>query len=366
MKIAVVMNDFSGTGVPRVTLRLTEGLIARGNEVEIVVLNPHGPMRNQVSTSAKVEELNVSRAITAVPKIIKYLKNSKPDAIIAAEDQLGIVAAFSCLVSRSNAKILVTSHVPYSKTSLSKGMKGKVFVSALKLLWRRIDIFTTVSAGLADDMAVETGIPREEIKVLHNAVIQEENIARNPNRDLHPFFSSGDKVLLAMGSLHRRKGFHDLVEAMRLLKDKASLRLIILGEGRERANLQQQIDGAGLTDRVDLAGYSDDPFGYLQTADLFVLPSYFEGLPTVLIEALSCGCPVVASDCVAGPREILSDGHFGLLTPVGAPQALSDGISEMLSKEHNEASLFSRARSFTADAIVVRVESLLEEKAMKR
>lgn len=359
MKIAVLMNDFSGTGVPRVTLRLTEGLIARGHEVELVVLNPKGPMRNQVPTSAKVEELNVSRAITATPKIIRYLKKSKPVTIIAAEDQLGIIAAFSCLVIRSNAKILVTSHVPYSKTNLAKGLKGKIFVSALKLLWRRIDVFTTVSAGLADDMAAETGIPREEIKVLHNAVIQEENIARNPNRDLHPFFSSGDKVLLAMGSLHRRKGFHDLVEVMRLLKDKASLRLIILGEGRERANLQQKIDDAGLKDKVDLAGYSDDPFGYLQTADLFVLPSYFEGLPTVLIEALSCGCPVIATDCIAGPKEILAGGEFGRLVPVGGTREMAAAISEVILENPDHEKLFQRARAFTQDNIAYEAEQML-------
>jgi len=360
MHIAVLLNDFSGTGVPRVTLRLIQGMIERGYDIDLLVLNPRGPMRKQVATSANIKELNVSRAIAAVPKIISYIRGKQPDAIIAAEDQLGIVGAFSCVAARSNTKILVTSHVPYSKTNLAKGVKGWFFVSFLRLLWRRIDVFTTVSAGLADDMAEVTGLPRDEIKVLHNAVITEEDIDRRPDVSLHPFFQSGEKVILAIGSLHRRKGFHDLIEAVRLLNESMPVRLIILGEGREKESLQNQIDSARLRDRIDLAGYCDNPFRFLQTADLFVLPSYFEGLPTVLIEALASGCPIVATDCVAGPREILQDGEYGFLVPVGNSEAIAARIEESLNTDSDYKKLWERARSFTANAISGEALSLLE------
>lgn len=357
--IVILLNDFSGTGVPRVSLRLAEGLNELGHKVDIVVLNPFGPMREQVSISVRVVPLNVSRAIMAFPKLSAYLREHTPDCVIAAEDQLGVLAAVACLVSRSRARLLVTSHVPYSCTGLAKGLKGRAFVIALRLLWNRIDIFSTVSAGLADDMTAVTKLPRNEITVLHNAVVRECDISREPDPSIHPFFLSGSKVILGIGSLHRRKGFHDLIEAVRLVLKSEDVRLIILGEGRERESLQRQIIADGLDARVDLAGYCDNPFPFLQTADVFVLPSYFEGLPTVLIEALACGCPSVATDCVAGPNEILKYGEYGKLVQVGNREAMADAIIETLYTPISPAILHQRATDFTANTISRQAVELL-------
>lgn len=357
--IAVLLNDFSGTGVPRVSLRLAEGLHALGHDVDVLVLNPRGPMLKQVSASIRIVPLDVSRAITAMPKLSTYLRANNPDALIAAEDQLGVIAAAACVVSRSRSRLLVTSHVPYSSTGLARGLKGWALVTALRVLWRRIDTFATVSAGLADDMAQVTGLPRSEIRVVHNAVVREVDIARHPEPSIHPFFQSGAKVIVGIGSLHRRKGFHDLIEAVRIVSHKEDVRLIILGEGREREALQRQIAERDLSARIDLAGYCDDPFPFLRTADVFVLPSYFEGLPTVLIEALACGCPCVATDCVAGPREILEEGAYGQLVEVGNCEAMAASILDTLRNPLSTTALHYRAADFTASTISKRVLELL-------
>lgn len=350
-RIAVLLNDFSGTGVPRVTLRLAGELEAQGCDVDILVLRPHGPMAQQVRNSVNIVPLGVSRASIALPKLICYLRKRDPDGLIAAEDQLGIIAAAACILSRRKAHLVVTSHVPYSRTGLCKGTKGKLFLIALRFFWSRINTFATVSAGLADDMAETTGISRTEISVIHNAVVDERSIGRAENKSIHPFFQTCSRVIVGAGSLHRRKGFHDLVEAVRLAAETEDIRLIILGEGRERAKLQAQISQAGLSDRVDLIGYVNDPFPYLQAADLFVLPSYFEGLPTVLIEALACGCPCVATDCIAGPNEILKGGKLGALVRVGDPIGLANAVLATLRNPVEKEVLFNRAADFSAENI---------------
>lgn len=350
-KIAILLNDFSGTGVPRVTLRLAEGLINLGYDIDIIVLNPRGPMRTMIGASTRIVPLNVSRAVKALPKLISYLRTIRPRAIVAAEDQLGIMAAVACILTRSKARLLVTSHVPYSHTNIMRGIKGQVVFAALRLVWRRIDTFSTVSQGLADDMAQETGLPRSEIQVLHNAVVRDEDITRVPDPSIHAFFRSGAKVIVGIGSLHRRKGFHDLIDAVRIVSAIENVRLIILGEGRERESLQNKISEDGLSHIVDLVGYSSNPYAFLQVADLFVLPSYFEGLPTVLIEALACGCPCVATDCVSGPREILVDGELGILVGVGDYEAMAKAIVTTLNSPIPAGVLQHRAADFTASVV---------------
>lgn len=358
--ILILMTDFSGTGVPRVTLRLAAGLAELGYDVELLVLNPRGPMLDQVGVLVKIVPLSSARAITALPKLSRYLRMRKPDVVIAAEDQLGIVAAAACLISGSDARLLVTSHVPYSRSGIMCGLKGWIFKTSLRVLWSRIDIFSTVSKGLADDMSNSMGIPRDQIHVLHNAVIQEADIQRKPDPTCHPFFKTASKVIVGIGSLHPRKGFQDLIEAFRIANEKADLKLIILGEGHYRKALEQQIKIADLTERVDLVGYCSDPFRYLQTADLFVLASHFEGLPTVLIEALACGCPCVATDCLAGPREILADGMWGELVEVKNTEELAEAILTSIANPLDIETLQKRASDFTDKAISRKADALLK------
>jgi glycosyltransferase involved in cell wall biosynthesis len=159
--------------------------------------------------------------------------------------------------------------------------------------------------------------------------------------------------------LTQQKDFPTLIEAFRLLRDKAMARLIILGEGEERGQLEALIMASGLSADVDLHGFVENPYAYLSRADAFVLSSRWEGLPTVLIEALACGCPVVATDCPSGPREILEGGLYGTLVPVGDAAALCAAMYQVLKTRPAKQLLREHAMNYSVDRAASRYIELL-------
>lgn len=360
-RIAIILSDFSGTGVPRVTVNLAKGLNKNSCHVKLLVLNKESDINYHIPSSVEIVDLNASRAITALPKIIRFLIKHKQDAVIAAEDHFGVIAALALSLSMSKAKLLITSHVPISISAPQKsGIKALAFRTAIKLTQYRTTAYTTVSEGLAEDMRSSIKLNQNDIKVLNNPVIDSINIEIPlKKKKIHPFFDDTSKVIVAAGTLHKRKGFHNLIEAFSYLVEKKDIKLIILGDGIEKTNLIKQIQEKKLSDKINLVGFQSQPLCFFNAADLFVLSSYFEGLPTVLIEALAMGCPCVATDCLAGPREILLNGEIGTLVPVGNPSELANGIELELSINRSKTSLTERAQDFTIDKISQKALELL-------
>ena len=124
---------------------------------------------------------------------------------------------------------------------------------------------------------------------------------------------------------------------------------------------EEQVKALGLQDAVHFAGFQANPFAYLLHADLFVLASHYEGLGNVITEALACGVPVVATDCKSGPRELLADGKYGILSPVGDPPALAAAMKESLSMSHDHDALKTYAASFSAQEAADKYLSLVME-----
>jgi len=143
------------------------------------------------------------------------------------------------------------------------------------------------------------------------------------------------------------KTFAGLIDAFAQVCNTIDARLLILGEGECRSALEEQARRLDLEDRLFLPGFTDDPTPYFQHAELFVLSSITEGLPTVIIEALDAGTPVVSTDCPSGPREILADGQFGRLVPVNDTRAMAAAICESLGTTHDGDALRARARDFS-------------------
>jgi glycosyltransferase involved in cell wall biosynthesis len=137
--------------------------------------------------------------------------------------------------------------------------------------------------------------------------------------------------VVAAGRFVREKGFDVLLRAMRSVRDSRVCKLILLGEGPLRDSLNALVSEMGLAADVDFPGFERNPFKFMANADAFVLSSRFEGLPGVLIQAMACGAPVVATDCPSGPSEIISaPGKNGLLVPVDDVQALAAALTRLL------------------------------------
>lgn len=172
---------------------------------------------------------------------------------------------------------------------------------------------------------VWNGFDFELIQQLAEQAVPEAEVSEG-----HPHFE-----ILTVGRLCAVKGFADLIEAVRILvleRNQSGLRLSIAGDGPDRPRLEQQVTASRLSTHVRLTGFASNPYALMRRADLFCLTSYYEGCPNVLVEAMACGVPVVATDCPHGPREILEGGRFGSLVPVAAPQSLADAIQDAMQR----------------------------------
>jgi glycosyltransferase involved in cell wall biosynthesis len=193
------------------------------------------------------------------------------------------------------------------------------------------DGVVSVAQGTADDLVRTAGLRPAHIEVVHNPIVTPELRAMADEPLDHPWFEPGQPpVLLAVGRFTPQKDFGTLIRASSRALEAGGARLLILGDGPERTHLEALVSTLGLEGSVGLPGWVGNPYPYMVRAAAFVLSSRWEGLPSVLIEALFCGAPVVATDCLSGPSEILEDGRYGLLVPVGDEDALAKGIAAAL------------------------------------
>ena len=201
-----------------------------------------------------------------------------------------------------------------------------------------------VSAGVRDDLVGSFGLPEELVDVLRNPVQVDEIRAAARAAVEHPFFEGGGFVLVAAGRLVRLKGLHVLIDALSRLSRDLGARLVVVGDGPERRALERQVAGAGLGDVVAFVGYDANPWRHLRRADVCVLPSLTEALPTVAAEALALGVPTVASDCSPGMRDYVADGVSGLLVPPDDAEALARALERILRDDELRARLADGAR----------------------
>jgi glycosyltransferase involved in cell wall biosynthesis len=221
------------------------------------------------------------------------------------------------------------------------------------------DGIVAVSQGAADDLAQFANLDRKSITVIYNPVVDDTELCRGEQLSPDQWWTGAHHRVLAVGTLKAIKDYNTLLLAFAKLRKRVNARLLILGEGKCRSSLEAMVSQLELIGEVFMPGFVKDPSPYYLHADLHVLSSVGEGLPTVIIEALAAGTPVVSTDCPSGPREILSDGRFGHLVPVGDAAALAVAMAESLAATHDTAALKARAQDFSIDKAVNRYEELL-------
>ena len=166
-------------------------------------------------------------------------------------------------------------------------------------------------------------------------------------------------VVLAAGGLRPVKDHTTLLRAFALVAAERSVRLVIIGDGAERDRLSELARKLGIDGSVELPGFQRNPFAWMARARVFVMSSIFEGAPNALVQAMACGTTVVSTDCPGGTREILGDGAWGALTPVGDHRALAAAISEALNNPKAPSALIGRANDFSAEPSISAYEEAI-------
>lgn len=326
MKITVITARFSYSGVPLAQIRLGEALARQGHSVRIVFCYSDSFYALPRLNSVSVEVWNIRSIRFAVLPLALYLRADKPDVIFSAEDHLNIMVSIAALLVGSKVKISASSRVtPFDTYSSIPFTKRWILKQLAKLTAPRLNALTCVS----QDMVAQYRqvFSRSSHVCVYNPVVDANVLERMHEEVAHAWFvDKSMPVLVAAGRLAPWKGFKYLIKALALLRSRRSARLLILGDGPLRDELQELIDFYGLHDTVELVGYVENSLKYFARADVFVLSSLVEGMPNVLVEAMMCGCTPVATDCPTGPRELLQGGRLGYLVPVRDPEAMAAAI----------------------------------------
>jgi glycosyltransferase involved in cell wall biosynthesis len=331
-RVTFFLPSLEGGGAERVVVNLIKEFIKRGIGIDLVLANAKGPYLKEIPKEARVFNLKASRVLCAVFNLIRYLKSEKPVIFVSSLTHSNIVAIIAKKISGIKTKTFVREDTTLSLAYLnSHSLKVKIMPFLTNIFYCYTDLVIAVSKGVKDDLVRFAKLPEDKIEVIYNPIITLDLFTKAKESVDHPWFAPNSvPIILGVGRLTKAKDFPTLLKAFALVRKEIDSRLVILGEGEERKNLENLARDLGIEDYIWLPGFVDNPYKYMSKASVFVLSSIFEGLPTVLVEALALGCPVISTDCPSGPKEILESGNFGKLVPVGDYIALARAQVDVL------------------------------------
>lgn len=363
-RIAFFLPNLYGGGAERVSVNLLKGMVNQEHLVLDLVLGiAEGSFLEQVPERVNIINLKSPRVATAILPLVKYLKTSQPNALLSHLGHANVMALLANKLAGSRTRLAVVEHNTLSVADATT-WRAKITPWFMKQFYPSANAIVGVSQGVSQDLESQLGFKPGVVTTIYNPVINQELLIKANTPVDHPWLQPGEvPVFLAVGRLTAQKDFANLIQAFALVRQKKAARLIILGEGELRAELETLSHSLGVQKDVDLPGFADNPYGYMNQATAFVLSSRYEGLPTALIEAMACGCSVISTDCPSGPQEILEGGKYGALVPIQDSQSLSKAMLTVLDQPISRNVLQQRAKIFATEQIVPQyLNTLLGEK----
>lgn len=330
-RIALVIPTLAGGGAERTYLNLAEGFHQAGYRVDLILKQASGEYLPQVPASINLVDLNASRMVRTLPGLIRYLRSQRPQVLMAGLELTHMIALAAQGISGVPAKVIVTVHSVISQSNPSYLPARSLERQLMRLLYPRAGEIVGISKGTAQDFSNFLDFPLTRLRVIYNPVITPALLENARQVPRHPWFDEGQPpVILSVGRLNPVKNFSMLIKAFALARQRTPLRLLILGEGEQRHELESQVRQMGLQEDISLAGFHQNPYAFMRQANMLVLSSRHEAFGRVLVEAMACGCPVIATDCPGGVAELVDNGRYGHLVPVGDVAAMAQAILEVL------------------------------------
>lgn len=354
--IAILLPNLRMGGAEKIMVSLANEFVGRGFPVDMVLLGGGAELAGLLDSRVRLFDLKARRIRNSVRPLANYLRERKPRAMFANMWPVPLLGMFARLFARSGTRLIGIEHTTWSASDLfSRPLTRWAIRASMSLFYRHLDEVVAVSAGAADDLATIAHLPRHSIHVVHNPIVGASTGVQTESSEALAHWTTGSHFkLLAVGTLAPWKSFDLILRALPQLGRSLDVRLLVLGEGSERARLEGLAAQLHVEHMVSMPGFVQNPRPYFQAADLLVVSSKVEGFGNVIVEALEQGTPVVSTDCPSGPREILDGGKFGALVPVGDVDALAAAIRNELSKTPNRECLMQRANDFSVEKAVNR------------
>ncbi|OTG71008.1 glycosyl transferase [Acinetobacter sp. ANC 4169] len=366
-KVMFFLPTLGGGGAERTVIQLANNFVQRGVQVDVAVCDLSGAKSKLLAeVDPKIELVNFDcgRVASVLMPLKQRLQAHDYDCIIATQTHSNIVCALAKKLARSQAKLILREVSTPSKNMKLQGLSKFILKTLVNFTYPAADHVVCVSNGVLDDFREYYAYPKANLVTIYNPVIDDAYFEKLKVPVAHRFFQPEHKVVLAVGRLTEAKNFACLIRAFAQCHAKhPETRLIILGEGELRGELEQLVHDLGLSDVVDLPGFDSNPYAYFKYAELFVLSSNWEGLPGVLIQALASKIKVVSTNCPSGPLEILANSKFGLLVECDDVDGLASAMQHAIFQHvinFNAQEFEQHCQQFHKTAVLQRYASLME------
>jgi glycosyltransferase involved in cell wall biosynthesis len=340
-----------GGGLSHAMVNLINAVAAEGQAVDVLLHATNVPALADLDPGVRVVKLGRTGTLRQVLAVRRYLRRERPIALLCNREPANRIATLARLISDTQIPMVFRVGMPISVALARRHVVKRVLRrSTMRFCYRCADGIIANARDVATDIENILKIAKEKITVINNPTASPALLDQARDAPAHPWFEDGGPpVIVGVGRLARQKDFPTLIRAFARLRDKRPCRLVILGEGKDRAALEVLVRELDLEGAVALPGWVDNPFACMARASLFVLSSAWEGLPNVLIQALALGCPVVSTDCPGGSREILAGGRYGPLVPVGDVGALARAMAAVLDAPLTRETLMAAAEPYQAE-----------------
>jgi len=364
-RILFLTSNLGGGGAERALVDIINHLDRSRFNPHLALFQKEGPFLNELAPDVPVYEIQsiphgfIRRNLVRFRGIRYLVSEIQPSLIMSMLWQVNAVVLLTSLFGDLGVPIIINEQsVPGA--SLRFDRRRRMLWPIVKWTYRKAHQIIVISKGIACELDQDLRISKDKINVIHNPV----TIPAVEGQDHRSFeFKIHSKpAIMAAGRLNPLKNYPMLLQAFSLVSSEHDVELYILGQGPEKNRIETLADSLGISSKVHLLGFVSDPRSYLSQADIFVLTSNHEGFGNVLIEAMSLGVPVIATDCPYGPREILDNGKYGILVPVGDESAFADAISYLLNHPEERLNLaesgLRRSTDFSIEKIVDQYEQV--------
>ncbi|MBW2388014.1 MAG: glycosyltransferase [Deltaproteobacteria bacterium] len=363
-------------------VQLAGGFAGRGHRVDLVLARAEGAFLADIPDEVNLIDLGVEGAAPAfpillrrprtawalapalltglpwvfgaVPELVRYLETQRPEALISALDYTNFSALLAAGISRElTPTIVIEQNTVSARARGIAHWRWRFLPRMIRHFYPDAAALTAVSRGVATDLATLAGLHERDVRTIFNPIVSQATAADSKLPLDHPWFAEGQPpVILGVGKLKLQKDFTTLLRAFARIRALRPVRLVILGEGPDRERLLREARQLGVAADFELPGFVPNPFRFMARAAVFALSSAWEGLPSVLVEAMACGCAVVSTRCPSGPDEILEQGAYGRLVAVGDDRAFADALAASLDEVPDRARLRERAAHFSVTRAV--------------
>lgn len=353
MTVFFTLNSFVGGGAERSTIQIAQNFETPSLSPALLAGSLTGPYYRAAKQSVPISvvgRLTILRIPHYIASVRRAITRNRAVAIVTYGAQAKTLLAARLLRLIPAVAIVVVGRNDFASKARSKRnsrVSLALDINISKLLFRRADAIIGISQGVTDGMVsllAGSFVPTTTIynpidvqQILDSIRETSDNDAESSRQTPDPklrakFDQLVSPRIISVGRLVRQKGQADLLKAFALIPETRRGSLVILGDGPLRKSLQDQAELLGVSNALWMPGFVDNPWWFIANSDVFALPSHFEGFARVLVEALACKVPVVATDCPSGPREILEGLPQARLCPVGEPVEFADAMMDFLDR----------------------------------